>query len=412
MNISKFMGCIMILIGTTVGAGILALATESAAAGFPLASMLLIATGILTIITGLMVVEVNSALPSNACSFSSMAKQTLGTFGSVITWLSYLFLLYSVTWAYIAGGASLITNTIEYMLPNKVPNWINTVSFTLALGFPVFLSTKTVDYFNRSLISLKGFLLLATLALILPHVDVTKLISAQNTHQTKYLWIATPIFILSFFYHSVIPSLRTYIGDKPQALKNIVIYGATTCLIIYLLWLTATLGIVPLFGNDSFTSLAQSDGSIGEFAKTVSAVFNNKWVTSGFYGFSNIAMTTSFLGVTLGLFDFLADGFKISDTRLGRSKTALLTFIPPLALALLYPKGFISALNYASIFVVIISTILPPLMVYRLRKNKNLKSQYRIFGGNTLLALVLALGIAALILSVMASFNLLPSIRN
>ena len=412
MNTSKFIGCIMILIGTTIGAGILALSTESAAAGFPLASILIVAIGILTIITGLMIIEVNLALPSSACSFSSMAQQTLGTFGRVITWLSYLFLLYLITWAYISGGTSLITNTVGYILPSKIPAWISAISFTLILGLPVFLGTKTVDYFNRGLISLKGFLLLATLALILPHIDINKIIATQNIQQIKYLWIATPVIILSFFYHSVIPSLRIYIGDKPQTLKNIVIYGATACLIVYLLWLATNLGVVPLIGDNSFTSLAQNGDDVGEFAKTISTIINNKWVTSGFYGFSNIAMTTSFLGVTLSLFDFLADGFKIPDTRSGRSKTAILTFTPPLALALLYPKGFILALNYTSVFVAIISIVLPPLMVYRLRKSKHLKSPYRIFGGNTLLALVFTIGIALLILSIMASFNLLPSIKN
>ena len=34
------------------------------------------------------------------------------------------------------------------------------------------------------------------------------------------------------------------------------------------------------------------------------------------------------LGVTLGLFDYLADLFGFDDSALGRFKTALLTFIP------------------------------------------------------------------------------------
>lgn len=408
MNTSKFIGCIMIVIGTTIGAGILGLPTQSAAAGFPLTSILIVLIGILAIITGLMIIEVNLALPSNACSFSSMAEQTLGTLGKVITWLSYVLLLYFITWGYISGGTSLITTTVEYTLHSKIPSWISALSFTFILALPVFLGTKTVDYFNRGLISLKGFLLLASLALLLPNIDTNKLIIAQHTEQTKYMWIAAPLFSLSFFYHSVIPSIRIYIGDKPQTLKRTVIYGVLFCLIIYLLWLASTLGTVPLLGDNSFANLAKTNGSVGEFAQTVASIFNNKWITSSFCGFSNIAMTTSFLGVTLGLFDFLADGFKIPNTKPGRFKTAIITFTPPLVLALLNPKGFILALNYTSVFVVVISFLLPPLMVYRIRKNAQMKSPYRVFGGNTLLALVFLIGIVLFILTIMASFDLLP----
>ncbi len=42
--------------------------------------------------------------------------------------------------------------------------------------------------------------------------------------------------------------------------------------------------------------------------------------------FSNFAVASSFLGVTLGLFDYLADLFGFDDSAVGRLKTALLTF--------------------------------------------------------------------------------------
>ncbi len=49
--------------------------------------------------------------------------------------------------------------------------------------------------------------------------------------------------------------------------------------------------------------------------------------------FSKLAVASSFFGVTLGLFDYLADLFKIDNSHGGRFKTVLLTFLPP---ALLY----------------------------------------------------------------------------
>jgi tyrosine-specific transport protein len=412
MKNSKFIGCIMIVIGTTVGAGMLELPTISAVAGFTWASILIVAMWALAVIAGLMILEVNLAFPIKACSFSTMAQATLGNFGRIITWVSYLLLLYSITAAYIAGGSSLITTTIESTFHIKIPDWINAVSFVFILGLPVYFGTKIVDYFNRGLIGLKGLLFLVALILILPHVNIDKLVATQSVGQTRYLWIAAPIFLLAFFYHSVIPSLRIYIGNKPGDLKKIIIWGTTISLIIYLLWLVAALGVVPLIGKNSFTNWAHANGSVGEFIQMVATILHDKWITSSIDGFSNIAMTTSFLGVTLGLFDFLADGFKIRNTKVGRLKTAGLTFIPPLIFALFYPKGFTLALNYAAIFVAIIALILPSLMICRLRNSKVLKSSYRMFGCNIVFVLVFISGIVLVALPIMSNLQLLPSIRN
>ncbi|HLB57498.1 MAG TPA: aromatic amino acid transport family protein, partial [Gammaproteobacteria bacterium] len=138
-------------------------------------------------------------------------------------------------------------------------------------------------------------------------------------------------------------------------------------------------------------------------------ITQNKWTIAFINGFSNIALTTSFLGVSLGLFDFLADGFKRANTRIHRTQTALLTFIPPFLFALIYPHGFVMALGYAAIFVAILEVILPPLMVWKLRQSTTLHSPYRAPGHPLLLALVLLLGIAIIVIELLNSLHLLPT---
>lgn len=412
---SKFIGSAMILVGSIIGAGMLGQPMVSGGAGFTLASILMVVAWVLATVTGLMVLEVNLALPSHSCTFSSMAEQTLGRSGKVITWMIYLFQLYAITWAYIAGGTSNIITTFEPIFHIKIPSEITAVLFTLILGSAVCWSTKATDYFNRNLLSVKGLLLIATIIFILPHVDIYKLLSSPDlAAQSKFLWNAAPVFLTAFCYQFIIPSLRIYIGDDPRPLRTLIITGTTIALVVYMLWLVATLGTVPLTGENSFTSLAQIPGastSSGPFTQLIILLLNNKWVTISINGFANIALTTSFLGVALGLFDFLADGFKRPDTRFGRLQTAGLTFAPPLLLALYYPKGFITAINYSSIAVAILTIILPALMVYKLRQNPKFKSPYRVKGGNIVIALVLVGGIAFLVFSALASFNLLPVLK-
>ncbi len=412
MTVGKFIGCVMMVVGSAIGAGILAMPIQISGAGFLWSSVAIITAWVILTITGLLVIEMSLALPSQSCSFGSMAEKTLGTPGKIVTWISYVLLLCSILCAYVAGESSFVTNLVETELHINVPYWVSALLFVLVFGAAVFWSTRAVDFFNRGLISVKGLLLIATLVLTLPHVNVEHLLHGQDIGRTKYLFIASPVFLHIFNFHFVLPSIRMYVGDKPNILKWIVITGTTVSLIIYLLWAAASLGIVPLTGENGFISLAQLDHPADgpDFVKLITAIVNSSWVTACINGFFNVSMTTSFLGVSLGLFDFLADGFKRPNTHFGRLQTSCLTFIPPIIFAVFYPHGFILALNYAASFIAILCLILPALMVYRLRKSTELKSSYRAIGNNVFFFMVILLGAVMFILPILTNLHLLPEI--
>ena len=394
--VSKFIGCTMIMVGSIIGAGMLAIPMLLAKTGFVLSVIITIGVWGISIITGLLILEVNLALPVEACSFSSMAKITLGTGGKITAWLSYLLYLYSLLSLYMCGESPIIRDIVTPLLNIKIPLWIITIIFSSILGAFVLYSTKAVDYINRVLLSFKGFLLITSLVLILFHVNSKFLFIKQSVEQLKHIIIALPVLFISFNAPYVIPSIRIYLGDKPKQLKWIIISSATISLIVYLLWIIGTLGTVPLTGANSFATLTQLGRSAdpNDFMKILTKITNNQWVTASIKWFFNISMTTAFLGVSLGLFDFFIDGFKISNTKLGRFKTAGLTFIPPLLFAIFYPHGFLMALNYSASFVSVLCLILPVLMVYKLRHNQNLVSIYRSKIGNFIFISMLIIGVA------------------
>lgn len=411
MNLSKVVGSVLIVIGTTIGAGMLALPLVCAPVGgfFPI--VLLIAIWALMTITGLLVLEVNLSLDPTACSFSSMAEKTIGRVGKVVVWLTCLSLLYALTAAYIAGASSLLRYLFHYYFSIDIPNFVNAILFVLILGVAVFWSTRATDLLNRGLISVKGFLLFITIILLMPHADFASMLTkgSAGTSNIKYLFAVLPFFITAFGYHTVIPSIRAYIGDKPRELSNIILWATTVSLIIYLLWILIILNVIPFAGENSFEQIFNERSSVGGLAAAIATFASNKWVIYGFNGFSNVAMTTSFLGVTLGLFDFIADGFKRPDTHLGRLQTAGLTFVPPLIFAMYYPQGFILALSYAAIFVTILEVILPALMVYKLRYAKGAVLQsYKVFGGKWLLWLIVSSGIILIIIQILIKLDILP----
>lgn len=407
MNHGKVIGSTLIVIGTSIGAGMLALPIISAAAGFVPAVLLLIAVWILMTFTGLLLLEATLQFKQYENNFSTMAKATLGIVGQVGAWISCLMLLYALTAAYIAGNTSLMVHLLQSVGIHS-PNWVSSLLFTCVLGSAIFWSASTVDHCNRVLISVKGILLTGSFVFMLPHVNMIHLLSCCSGHSSKYLLTAVTIFLCAFGFHNVVPSLVNYIGLEPKALRKIIITGTTITCGIYFLWLLVTLGIMPLYGENSFSMVVKTDGSVGLFIQTLCALLHNKWLYYGINGFANIAMTTSFLGVALGLFDFLADGFHRSNTHFGRFQSALLTFIPPLLFALFYPEGFILALGYASVFVIVITILLPVLFVYQLRKRSASPALYRVRGGSWILIGLMILSVVFIGLQILSNLHYLP----
>jgi len=402
---SKRIGSVFIVIGTSLGAGMLALPMVSLPTNFFASVVTLIVLWALMIYTAFLILEVNLAFDIRKNNFATMARRTFGKTGKIITWIGFLLLLYALCSAYISGNASLLSTLIESNFHVSLPSWLYAVLFTIVFGGFVFVSTRAVDMFNRGLLSVKGALLIFSLIFLIPHLDVSKIIAEKRS--ISYLWAGIPIFLCSFGFHHIIPSLTNYVGKSAKELKKIIIIGITIPLVFYIIWIFCTFCIVPLYGKESLTSV--QDGSVGQFIQIIIAITQSKPVSFFINGFSNIAMTTSFLGVALGLFDFLADALSRTDCYRGRFQTILITLIPPLFFAIFFPDGFLLALGYAGVFVAILLIILPALMVYKLRKDKKHPSPYRAFGNNFMLFFVMFIGLVVIAIQILANLKLLPA---
>jgi tyrosine-specific transport protein len=399
MNVNKFIGSTMLVVGTAIGAGILALPLVGAQVGFIYSTIALILIAILAYFANMLILEVNLAFPLHENSFSSMSHAIFGKAGKVLMWLLYLFYLYAIVIAYISGNASLLDHVFSYYFHIIIPNWLTAVAFVVVLGFAVFISTAAVDYLNRGLLSLKGIFLIAVLIFLVPYVDVSNLMR-NDLHSAQHLNVAAPVFLSALNFALIIPSLSNYLEKDVKAIKLSILAGLFIITPIYIWWLFVAFGTVPMDGVHSFNALFAAHGSVGEFVSVLSFIAHNKYVILGINGFTNITMTTSFLGVSLALFDFLADGFKIANTQVGRFKTSMLTFIPPLIVALLFSNAFISALGYVGVLIAVLFFIFPVLMVYKLRKQKKLISTYRAPVGKLFLAVIFLFGVAIIILQI------------
>ena len=112
MILSRKFGAAMIVSGTCIGAGMLAIPAIVASCGFLIGSILIICIWELMTFTALVLAEVNLKM-DDGTNFVEMISQTLGPIGVIIIWVCYVLLLYSLIAAYTVGGGSLISTTLS-----------------------------------------------------------------------------------------------------------------------------------------------------------------------------------------------------------------------------------------------------------------------------------------------------------
>src|SRR5687767_12890429 len=100
---TKLIGGILLIVGTAIGGGMLALPIAASQMGFVYSSLMLLVCWVIMTFSAFLVLEVNLWLPANS-NIISMAKVTLGKSGQAVAWVTYLLLFYSLIAAYMAGG--------------------------------------------------------------------------------------------------------------------------------------------------------------------------------------------------------------------------------------------------------------------------------------------------------------------
>ncbi|HNA61716.1 MAG TPA: aromatic amino acid transport family protein, partial [Rhabdochlamydiaceae bacterium] len=152
MKTGSFIGGMLLIAGSCIGAGMLALPITTGLSGFiPSLVMFLIAWGFMTA-TGLLMVEVNSSFPDRV-NIVSMAERSFGQVGKIVSWVLYLFLFYSLLVAYISGSGSLGASYFQAIFSLHIPHWIGALFFTGGLGFLAYQGTRVVDHWNRFLMA-------------------------------------------------------------------------------------------------------------------------------------------------------------------------------------------------------------------------------------------------------------------
>lgn len=379
----RLIGATLLVAGTGIGGGMLALPVSTGSAGFfPSLTVMLICWLFMTL-TALLLLEVNMWMKEGA-HIISMSSRFLGNGGKIVGGLVFLFMGYASLVAYISEGGGLLQAAIESVTHFSVQKWVACLIFIAFFGFLIDLGAKVVSRANAILLVGMIAAYVGMIAFGFSFVD-GKLLEYQDWGKT---FLTVPIVLTVFSFQCIVPSLSIYLHRNGKQLRFAIIAGTTITLLIYIIWEFLVLGTVPLTGEDGLAMALSKGTSATEFYRE--AVGDHTFISLSAAFFAFFAIATSFLGIGLSVFDFLADGLKMKKKGLDKYKLAAIIIIPSLILAVLFERAFLVALDTSGGFGdSILNGILPALMVWVGRYYEKLRSPYEVPGGKPLLVFVI-----------------------
>ena len=380
---NKTIGSTLLVAGTMIGAGMLAMPLTSAGIGFSFTLVLLVGLWALLTFSALLFVELYQTAESDA-GIGTLAEQYFGKAGRIIATAVLIIFLYALIAAYISGGGSLLKD----LLPESFGDKVSILLFTVIFGSFIVIGTHSVDKINRVLFFVMLAAFAVVLSLMLPEIKFDNLMATPIDN--ALIISASPVFFTAFGFHGSIPSLNKYLGGNVKALRISILAGSAITLCAYILWQMSTHGLLT---QNEFLQILKEDATLNGLVKATLAITGSNIIAGAVKLFSTLALVTSFLGVGLGLLECIEDLLKRSfNISAGRISLGLMTFIPPLVFALFYPEGFILALGYAGQMFAFYAVVLPVSLVWKARRSHT-NLPYKVWGGNMTLIIVLVLGV-------------------
>lgn len=373
---TKLLGSALIIAGTALGAGMLAIPMVLAQFGLVYGTLLMLFIWFGTTYSALLLLEA-TIKSGGGLGLNSIARKTLGKGGQLLTNGLLYALLICLLMAYILGAADLLAQGAK-AVGIELSFMQSQIIFTLVSGLVVAGGTGVIDKLNRLLFFVMVASLLMTLSVLLPSFSTEHMGQVSN-HDHIALIQTSAVLFTSFGFMVVIPSLVSYNQEATdKQLRNMVILGSVIPLVCYLCWLFAVVGNLPAEQLKQFSSVSELMAGFEHDAP---------WVGGFLSVFTGLALLTSFFGVAMSLFNQNKDMFKQN-----RIVTYVLTFVLPLVAAILAADQFLSVLAYAGIILVFLAVFVPLSMVYKVRLANLLADRYTAEGGIAMMIFGLAFG--------------------
>ena len=391
-----------IIASVCVGAGMLALPSAGSGAWTVWSTAVIVMTMIMMTLSGWLLLESYKHYDLHA-SFNTVTRDVLGPQVNVINNLAVYFVGGILLYAYTTS----MGGTLEHLTGGALNSRLASILACIVCGAFVWHSTRAVDRISVLLIITMVLTFAFSIFGLLGHIRLDTLFDTATSGQggyAKYAMMLLPVGLTSFGYHHSVASMRAYYGEEKKASRAI-LYGTLITVCIYLVWLIAIFGNMP---RSAFAPIVAAGGDVNVLIDKLGDVVNTTSMKNIIAAFSLAAVVSSFIGVGLGVFDYLADCFHFADDRAGRSKTWLVTFLPPLACSLISPAGFVKAIGYAGAVATVWTCMVPAALAWKTRQRPDHKAGFTAPGGIVFVALLFLYGVLVALFHFLNMLHKLP----
>lgn len=371
----------------------LGLPVASGASGFFPSLAMMVITWIGMTLSALLLLEVSLWMEGES-HVITMTSKILGPFGKMVAWVLFLYISYASLVAYSAGGGAEISHLLGKSMGVDVGKDVGAVILTLLFTFVIIFGGQTVGRVNTLLFAA---MIGAYVLLVSSGVDEVKpsLLTYKNWGLAP---LAIPFLLTSFSFQTMVPSLTPILKRNPQALRLAIIGGTTIALIVYIIWQFLILGIIPIEGPNGLIEANRISVPATQF---IESHVNGSFIITIARFFTLFAIITSYLGIGLGLFDFLADGFSIKKRGYGILLLGVMIAIPTIIFSTQFERAFMVAMETSGgIGDTILNGMIPVLMIWIGRYKLGFARSFKVPGGKILLAAVFAFFMVSFLIEV------------
>lgn len=351
-----------LITGQMVGAGILGIPVIVGIAGLGPALLIMAVYALAMYFSSVVLGREAVDNASESFSFPSLYGQYLGRGGKWVAIVVNMLMLYGLLTAYVAGGAEVIGRLLKLGHSQT----LILIAFFVLVTTITLLGVGIVRRFNALLILLMWSSFITLLIIGERHIHP----GYYTAKDWVFVPVTTAIIVTSFNFSNLIPVVCKSLDWNMKRVAVAMFIGLCVAFAMNTAWIIVGIGVLPLQGDISLVS-----AYIHNVPATVpmAEVIHSKFFLTCSLIFSVIAIITSYIGNGLGLMNFNED---LSVNMLKKdSKTfvAVITFLPPLIVTLIYPDIFIKALNVTGgICTITLFGIFPSVIAF-IKYRKNVK---------------------------------------
>ncbi|MEQ9116015.1 MAG: aromatic amino acid transport family protein [Rickettsiales bacterium] len=354
----KFLNCLFLIIGTAIGTGILAVPVVNPQAGFYSTIMLISTTWLFMTIASFMLLRAVLA-HKQGIDLINITRKKLGDFWQVVVGGSYLLLLYALLAVYILVGSAWLDQwTGQHLL---LTDSQYQMVFTLICASFIYLGVHFVGGVNQLLSA--GVIITLCIVITLGMGDIHNFnLLSNNSYNIQN---TSSVIVTAFGFAVILPTLSSYTKRNHSILKKSLLIGSIIILLLNILWVTVCFGVL---GKDALTLISGSNSEGPEIILALQNTVKNPLIGVAAGYFAVFALFSSLIGVSLSLYHFIIDSFKLRKTKFCKINGIALTFTVPLLTLLIQPSSFIAILGFAGIFVSVVLGILPAMLEININK--------------------------------------------